>query len=112
MPASSDPVTMYRFHHFPGIPNPYWKKAERKIAGFIKLNELKVAEIKHFIDLGIRGGIRVAHLHYKDQTILLNEEQWAKFSAGIIADSQALLAKTKKIGFEEALALGGLTQSL
>ncbi len=64
------------------------------------------------VDLGIYGGIRVAHLHFKDRIYLLNEEQWAKFSGGVIIDARTRLAKVKEVSFEEGMLLGSVAQAL
>ena len=57
---------------------------------------------KALIDLGIRGGIRVHHLHFNDKIYLLDSEQWSKLSKGIIADCKAKLAKVKKSALKKA----------
>jgi hypothetical protein len=95
----------------------YFVKNQRRIGEFIKANAIKPTTIgpvaarealseKALIDLGIRGGIRVAHLHFDDRIYMLNEEQWAKFSGSIIADAKAKLEKAKTVGFEEGMMLG------
>jgi hypothetical protein len=101
----------------------YFVKNQRLVGEFIRVNQIKPVEIgpisqlgarsaKAFIDLGIRGGIRVAHLHFNDKIYLLDAEQWAKFSGSIIANSKAKLAKVKEVSFEEGMALGSVTQVL
>jgi hypothetical protein len=67
---------------------------------------------KRVIDLGIRGGIRAAHLHFDDKIYMLDAEQWTKFSGSIIADSTAKLANVKKVSFEQAVLLGSVAQTL
>jgi hypothetical protein len=97
----------------------YWAKNARLIGEFIKANAIPAATIglvagrdeaaaKALIDLGIKGGIRVAHLHFNDRIYLLNDEQWAKFSAGIIANAKARLAKVNAVSFEEGIVLGSI----
>ncbi len=99
----------------------YWVKAAKVIGEFVKANKLapvtitvagQVAAPKRMIDLGIRGGIKVSHVHFNDNIYLLNDEQWAKFSGNLIADASAKLAKVKKIGFDQALVLGTVTQEM
>ena len=95
----------------------------RAVSQFVKANEIQPAKIgpavareavtaKAFLDLGIRGGIRVPHLHVKDLTYLLNADQRAKFSKQVIADTQAKLAAAKTIDFDQAMALQSVAQTL
>jgi hypothetical protein len=101
----------------------YWAKNVKLIGEFIRVNAIKPAAIrpvvagetpsaKALIDLGIRGGIRVAHLHFHDQIYMLNDEQWAMFSANIIADVKAKLAEVKEVSFQDGILLGNLAQTL
>ncbi len=101
----------------------YWSTAVRQIAEFIKVNRLTPSVIGpiaaktkakkgKFIDLGIRGGIRAAHLHFDNKIFLLDEEQWGKFSDRVIADSKAMLQNVKKVGFEQTMALANAVQGM
>ena len=101
----------------------YMVKNRRLIGEFIQANAIKPAVIapiatgaapgrKALLDLGIRGGIRAAHLHFSGKIYMLNAEQWAKFSGAIIADCKAKLAKVKEVSFEEGMLLGNLGQTL
>lgn len=101
----------------------YMVKNQRLIGKFIKANAIKPVVIgpvvareagagKAVFDLGIRGGMKAAHLHFGKQIYLLNEEQWAKFAGGIITDAKAKLAKAKTVGFEEGMVLGQVASSL
>jgi len=65
-----------------------------------------------WIDLGIRGGIRDPHLHFENRIYMLNAEQWARFSEGVVSECKAALAKVREIGFEQTVALGSLTSTL
>jgi hypothetical protein len=107
----------------PGGRKAFWANIAKSSEVFIRANDLKPARIgqssaaaaksvKAFIDLGIRGGIRVPHLHFDSKIYLLNNEQWAKFSGSIIADAKAKLAKVKEVSLQQAVALGSLTQEL
>ena len=98
----------------------YWAKNARLIGKYIKAKEIPAATIgpvvgrtvaasKAVIDLGIKGGLKVAHLHFNNRIYLLNDAQWVEFSAGIIANAKTKLAKTKAIGFEEGIALGSIS---
>ena len=63
-------------------------------------------------DLGIKGGIRVSHLHFEDKIYLLNAEQWAKFSGSVVAEAKAKLEKAKVVSFEQVLLLGSVAQTM
>lgn len=113
----------YEFYNPRGGNWAYFAKNARAIAQFLKQNEIPAAQIGPvasrdatraplLIDLGIRGGIRVPHLHLKDSIYLLNAEQWAKFSQGILADAAAKLGKAKALDFDQAMAIGSITQTL
>jgi hypothetical protein len=107
-----------------GVPADFWVKKAKVIEAFIKEKglasmEFAVSQAKTtattkslLLDPGIKGGIRVAHLHFKDKIYPLNEAQWKEFSQGIITDMQAKLAKSKSIGFEEGMVLGNLAVTM
>jgi len=100
----------------------YWGKMAKSISEFIRANKLAPVVIApigagrnrsaKIIDLGIRGGMRVAHLHFDDKIYLLDAKQWATFSGGIIANSKAKLANIKEVSFEQAVVLGSAVQTL
>ncbi len=105
----------------------YFARNLKEIGAFIEANQLKPSQIgpisatrttaatakaKAIIDLGIRGGIRVPHLHYENNIYLLNQEQWAKFSHGIIAEARARLADVKEVSFEDAMVIASATEGL
>ena len=43
---------------------------------------------------------------------MLDAAQWAKFSAGVITETRAALAKVREVGFEQAVVLGSMTPTL
>lgn len=101
----------------------YMVQNRQLIGEFIQKNEIQPVTIgaiatraaptaSAVLDLGIRGGIRVPHLHFSNKIYMLNEAQWAKFSGGIIADCKAKLAKVKEVSFEEGMVLGNVAQTL
>jgi hypothetical protein len=100
----------------------YFTKNRRLIGDFIRSNQIKPVTIapvssragapaRALLDLGIRGGIRVPHLHFNNKIYLLDNKQWSQFSKGIIADSKARLANVKEVGFEEGMLLGSVAQT-
>ncbi len=101
----------------------FWASNAKLVSEFIRANQLKPARIglvstgpmmaeKAFIDLGIRGGIRVDHLHYSNRIYLLNEKQWTTFSKGVIANAKARLAQVKEVSFEQAVTLGSVMEDM
>jgi hypothetical protein len=64
------------------------------------------------VDLGIRGGIRVAHLHFENRIYMLDDKQWAEFSKGIVAEFKAALGKVNQVSFEQAMVLGSMAPTL
>jgi hypothetical protein len=98
----------------------YWVKNAKVVGEFIRANAIPAATIGVLgaregpaekalpPNLGIKGGIRVPHLHFNEQIYLLNEEQWAKFSRGIIASAKARLVQAKTVSFEEGMVLGSM----
>lgn len=113
-----------------GIPSPIWLKNIAVIADFIKNNNLKPVPEEHVPSMFVYespvikekitvprpipfpGGIRAAHLHFKNDIYLLNEEQWKSFTTGIMKDFQAKLSKVKTVSFEQAIELSEAIDSL
>ena len=71
---------------------------------------VKATGISRVIDLGIYGGIKVAHLHLGNAVYLLTEKQWAAFSSNILAQVRSVLATAQTIGFDAGLELGTAVQ--
>lgn len=64
------------------------------------------------IDLGIAGGIRLAHVHFEDKIYMLNKAQWAELSRGIVADFKTRLESVRTIDFDTTIMLGNLTNMM
>lgn len=112
----------------------YLVKNKKSIGEFIKANAIQAVAVKavaaeavtpraakaaaepakaaKYLDLDIRGGMRVPHLHFNNKIYMLDEKQWAAFSGAIVADVKAKLAKTKEVSFEEGMALANLSQAM
>lgn len=58
------------------------------------------------------GGIRVAHLHFRDDLFLLNEEQWKEFSGQMLRDFQKKLGSVKSVNFEQFIEVSEAINSL
>jgi hypothetical protein len=63
-------------------------------------------------DPGIRGGIRVSHLHYKGEVYLLNARQWETFSKKVIADALVKLANVKAVSFDNLVQFAGAVEGM
>jgi len=128
-------VDLILHHHLPnGGWLDFWAKHEELIGQFIRTEKLKPASPSvvpslagplatpvqpnaktaslRISDPGIRGGIRVAHLHFEVKVFMLKDEQWAKFSGGIIAEAKAKLAKLNAVSFDQAMSLAKGTEAL
>ena len=103
----------------------YWVKNAASIKKFIAENRLqplavsaplaagvKATGISRVIDLGIYGGIKVAHLHLGNDVYLLTEKQWAAFSSNILAQARSVLATAQTVGFDAGLELGTAVQGV
>jgi len=59
------------------------------------------------------GGLRIAHLHYKGELYLLDDDQWHRFAGGIIIDGmRRKLERTKFVNFEQAMELADVLDVL
>jgi hypothetical protein len=63
-------------------------------------------------DPSIYGGIRVAHLHFKDGIYILNENQWKEFSNQIMENYRSKLAKVNTISFDNLMDLSDSIEQL
>jgi hypothetical protein len=112
----------------------YWTKNATTIKQFIATNKLqpivvstampsgsalatkakssKAAKPAHLLDLGIRGGMMAAHLHFGDDVYLLNAEQWGAFSTKVLKASRAALASAKTVSFDAAMTLQSALQTV
>jgi hypothetical protein len=59
-----------------------------------------------------RGGMRMPHLHYAGEILLLNQSQWAEFSAGAVAAVTARMTQAKQVTFESLMQLSEATVGL
>jgi len=98
----------------------YFAKNKLAIGDFIRVNKLAPAKVATVVateaaaaqtlfDLGIRGGIRVPHLHFDDNIYLLDGKQWTALSKQIVADFNTKLSKVKEVSFDDAMLIGSMT---
>ena len=101
-----------------GIKAHLWVISEKQIGKFIEANKLKAVDrrimgvskdmpAERMIDIdyliGIRGGRRVAHQHYKGDLYLLSSAQWREFSGKVVKDMSKRLAEAKQVNLTELL---------
>lgn len=109
-----------RFQLKVGIPADFWVIREREIGQFIekhnidavsrrslgvpkKLSPERMIDIDYII--GIRGGRRVPHLHYKGDLYLLKAKQWREFSGAVVKDLSERLATSRQVNLSELLEI-------
>jgi hypothetical protein len=61
---------------------------------------------------GIRGGIRVPHLHYGDTVRVLKAEEWSAFSLKAAAVFAEKLAKAKNVSFDQLNEIAEATSTV
>ena len=105
----------------------FWATYQNQVAELVRAQKLTPVTIgalpvkgpaapavseRMLIDFGIRGGIRAPHLHLDGSIYLLNDQQWAGFSKGIIDTFTAALKNAKTVGFEQAIVMGSLAATM
>ena len=119
-----------------GRPADFWLKHSQVVQEFIKQAALKPVDQKFLVTKlevmvpqapqavatatvrgkitspDIRGGIRLAHLHFRDDVYILNDEQWGAFSKRIVEDFSAKLAKASTVSFDQLLDLSEAVDTL
>ncbi len=114
-----------------GLPAPFWLKNGRMIEEIVHKNQLKPVPAGSLPDVvGMMaettetraplvvdkrpypGGIRVAHLHFKGDIYLLEENLWREVSGKMVKEFQAKLSKVNTVNFEQAMELSETMESL
>ena len=112
---------LIRWKWLVGIPREFWMVHEKYVGTFIDKYNLKpvskltvapvhkemVAKAAINIEdiIGIYGGKRGPHLHYRGNIYLLNSNQWRKFSAPILRNFSKKLAEAATVNFEQLIDL-------
>lgn len=122
---------------FPGIPNPIWAKAltviqEAKLKELVKdavvfqgttpnealyaaggamAAQSRVAAEK-VRPIDIRGGLKLAHIHFKNEIYLLNERQWQAFCQPLMKEFQAKLSKASTVTFDQLSEINQALETL
>lgn len=108
-----------------GRPADFWLSHIDTVAAFIKEHKLRaverenlqvIPEEKSVIDIddiiGSHGGRKLAHLHYRGDIYLLNDNQWKAFSNKIIGGFAEKLANAKTVNFEQLIQLSDAMGSI
>jgi hypothetical protein len=62
--------------------------------------------------IDIRGGIRLAHLHFGNDVFLLDAAQWKTFSRKLLGELSAKLSKASAVSFDQLLDLSDAVDTL
>lgn len=60
----------------------------------------------------IRGGMRIAHIHVGDDVYLVNREQWADFTKGVMRDLSRKLGNAGHVSFEQLATVAAAVNNL
>jgi hypothetical protein len=64
------------------------------------------------LPIDIRGGIRIAHLHFRNDIYLLDAVQWKVFSGKVIGEFSAKLSKASTVSFDQLLDLSDAVDTI
>jgi hypothetical protein len=121
-----------------GLPVDLWLQHSRIVENFIKEGKLKPLDQKFLVTklevltgqppqavatatattrsrlqpIDIRGGIRIAHLHFRNDIYLLDAEQWKAFSGKVLGEFSAKLSRASTVSFDQLLDLSDAVDSL
>lgn len=116
-----DAILEYRWRW--GGPRDIWLKNSTLIESLINSQKLKPTDVVMFptqwntpapeatvVSRAIKrppfpGGIKLAHLHYKDQLYMLTDAQWKSFTQELVKSFKERLAKTQVLSFEKTMEL-------
>lgn len=121
-----------------GLPADLWLRHSRLVEGFIKEAKLTPVDQKFLVTKlevlagqppqavatatataraklqprDIRGGIRIAHLHFRNEIYLLDAAQWRAFSGKVLAEFSAKLSKASAVSFDQLLDLSDAVDTI
>jgi len=119
-----------------GIPADLWLQHGHIVESFIKEQKLKPVDPKFLVtklevlagsprqSLQPRqpqkpvesnrhpGGIRIAHLHFRNDVYLLDAAQWKAFSGKVLEQFSAKLSKASTVSFDQLLDLSDAVDSI
>lgn len=127
-------IDPYRLRWWIGIPIPFWTTHHEQIGAFLRKNRIRAVDKSvmmrgdqlpvsspatsararaRFVDpRPFPGGIRFAHLHYRQDLFLLTDRQWKDFAGGVLDMVADRLKRAETIGFEQMLDLAGAADSI
>lgn len=105
-----------------------WFRYSSIVESVIKANKLKPAQThlmtittgkgerpvipESILRLKFPGGIITPHLHFGTEIYLTTDEQWRGFTAKVLEQFQAKLAKAKNVSFPQIMELSGSIDTL
>lgn len=121
-----------------GLPADLWLQHGRIVEKFITEQKLKPVDQKFLVTklevlagqpaqaiatatatakarlnpIDIRGGIRIAHLHFRNDVYLLDAAQWKAFSGKVLEQFSAKLSQASTVSFDQLLDLSDAVDSL
>ena len=121
-----------------GLPADLWLQHGRIVEKFITEQKLKPVDQKFLVTklevlagqpaqaiatatatakarlnpIDIRGGIRIAHLHFRNDVYLLDAAQWKAFSGNVLEQFSAKLSQASTVSFDQLLDLSDAVDSL
>jgi hypothetical protein len=120
-----------------GLPADLWLQHGHIVESFIKEQKLKPVDPKFLVTklevlagqpqavatatatakarlnpIDIRGGIRIAHLHFRSDVYLLDAAQWKAFSGKVLEQFSAKLSKASTVSFDQLLDLSDAVDSI
>ena len=64
------------------------------------------------LPIDIREGIRIAHLHFRNDVYLLDAVQWKAFSGKVLGEFSAKLSKASTVSFDQLLDLSDAVDTI
>ena len=121
-----------------GLPADLWLQHGRIVEKFITEQKLKPVDQKFLVTklevlagqpaqaiatatatakarlnpIDIRGGIRIAHLHFRNDVYLLDAAQWKAFSGKVLGEFSAKLSKASTVSFDQLLDLSDAVDTI
>jgi len=77
----------------------------------IRMENVSV-ELKYLKPKPFPGGLKIPHLHFKNNTYLVTHKQWKDFSAMAVKNFQEKLAKAETVNFDQLMELSEAIDTL
>lgn len=58
------------------------------------------------------GGLRIPHLHYKDEIFMLQEAQWRDFSGRVMKTLRSKMGRTRTVSFDQLVEVSSAIDGL